>query len=120
MYNLFLIIGWSVLIRTRRPDRWGPRCGIDGLGQYKTPDMLESVRDGLLRPGGAFFQIGLDCVMSHHQSPHKKTLHIPVLILAGKFNMEFLPTISPTKAFPVAQQICPNLHKIVPSRVILN
>ncbi len=47
-------------------------------------------------------------------SPHRRALHIPVQILAGKFKMEFLPTISPTKAFPVAQ-ICPNLHKIVPS-----
>ena len=48
------------------PDLWGmgglgsgPRCGIDGLGQYKTPDMLEPVRDGLWRPGEAFYQIGL-------------------------------------------------------------
>ena len=44
-------------------------------------------------------------------SPHRKTMHIPVQILAGKFKMEFLPTISLTKAFPVAQ-IGPNLHKI--------
>ena len=47
-------------------------------------------------------------------SPHRRALHIPVQILAGKFKMEFLPTISLTKAFPVAQ-IHPNLHKIVPS-----
>ena len=72
----------------------GPRYGTDSLGQYKTLDMLESVRDGLWRPGGAFFQIGLGCVMSHHQSPHRRALHIPVLILAGKFKMEFLPTVS--------------------------
>ena len=26
----------------------------------------DSVRDGLRRPGGAFFQIGFGCVMSHH------------------------------------------------------
>ena len=76
--------------------------------------MRESVRDGLWRPGGAFFQIGLGCVMSHHQSPHRRALHIPVLILAGKFKMEFLPTVSHWKGFPVAQ-ICPNLHKIVSS-----
>ena len=76
--------------------------------------MLESVRDGLWRPGGAFFQIGLGCVMSHHQSPHRRALHIPVLILAGKFKMEFLPTVSHWKGFPVAQ-ICPNLQKIVSS-----
>ena len=89
----------------------GPRCGTDGLGQYKTPDMPDSVRDGLWRPGGAFFQIGLGCMMSHHQ---RRALHIPALILAGKFKTEFLPNISLSKAFPVAQ-ICPNLHKIVPS-----
>merc|ERR1712020_531963 len=47
-------------------------------------------------------------------SPHRRALHIPVQILAGKFKMEVLPTTSLTKAFPVAQ-ICPNLHKIVPS-----
>ena len=69
----------------------GPRCGIDGLGQYKTYGTVQSVRDGLWRPGGAFFQIGLGCVMSHHQSPHRRALHIPVLILAGKFKMELLP-----------------------------
>ena len=40
-------------------------------------------------------------------SLHRRALQIPVQILAGKFKMEFLPTISPTKAFPVAQ-ICPN------------
>merc|ERR1711923_441894 len=44
----------------------GPRCGTDGLGQYKTPGMWHSVWDGLWRPGGAFFQIGFGCVMSHH------------------------------------------------------
>ena len=92
----------------------GPRCGIDGLGQYKTHGTVQSVRDGLWRPGGAFFQIGLGCVMSHHQSPHRRALHIPVLILAGKFKMEFLPTVSHWKGFPVAQ-ICPNSHKIVSS-----
>ena len=47
-------------------------------------------------------------------SSHRRALHIPVQILAGKFKMEVLPTISLTKVFPVAQ-ICPNLHKIVPS-----
>ena len=66
-------------------------------GHYKTPDMRESVhsvQDGHWRPGGAFFQIGLGCVMIHHQSPQRKALHIPVLILAGKFKMEFLTTVS--------------------------
>ena len=46
---------------------WGRVQGVgDRVGQYKTPDMLESVRYGLWRPGGAFFQIGLGCEMSHH------------------------------------------------------
>ena len=44
-----------------------------------------AIRDGLWRPGGAFFQIGLGCVMSHH--------HIEA-ILAGNFKMQFLPTTS--------------------------
>ena len=56
---------------------------------------------GLWRPGGAFFQIGLGCVMSHHQAPQRRALHIPVLILAGKFKMAFLPTARLTKAYPV-------------------
>ena len=47
-------------------------------------------------------------------SLHRRALHIPVQILAGKFKIESLPTISLTKAFLVAQ-ISPNLHKIVPS-----
>ena len=75
-----------------------------------------SIWDGLWRPGGAFFQIGLGCVMSHHQSPHRRALHIPFLILAGEFKMEFLPTVSHLKGFLVAQ-ICPNLHKLVSSSI---
>ena len=45
-------------------------------------------------------------------SSHRRALHIPVQILAGKFKMEFLPTISLTKAIAVAQ-ICPNLHALL-------
>ena len=67
--------------------------------------MPDSVRDGLWRPGGAFFQIGLGCVMSHHLSPYRRALHIPVLILAGKLKMEFLQTVSKSRAIA---QICPN------------
>ena len=62
----------------------GPRYGIDGVGQYKTHGTVHSVRYGLWRPGEAFFQIGLGCVMSHHQSPHRGALHIPVVTSAGK------------------------------------
>ena len=38
-------------------------------------------------------------------SPHEMALHIPVQILAGKFKMEFLLTVSLTKAFPVVSLI---------------
>ena len=38
-------------------------------------------------------------------SPHRRALHISVQILAGKFKMELLPTISLIKAFPVAQML---------------
>ena len=86
----------------------GPRCGTDGLGQYKTPDMPDSVRDGLWRPGGAFFQIGLGCVMSHHHTEGLCTFLFK--FLAGNLIME----VGLTKPFPVAQ-IRPNSHKIVSS-----
>ena len=36
-------------------------------------------------------------------SLHRRALHIPNQILAGIFKKEFLPTVSFTKAFPVAQ-----------------
>ena len=79
-----------------RPLRPKQRVGSDRPWHKESHDMRDSVWDGLWRPGGAFFQIGLGCVMSHHQSPHRRALHIPVLILAGKFKMEFLPTVSLT------------------------
>ena len=64
---LSLINNWIARGSLRMgPLRSGPRCGTDGLGQYKTPGMWHSVWDGLWRPGGAFFQIGFGCVMSHH------------------------------------------------------
>ena len=77
-----------------RPSRPKQRVGSERPWHKESHDMPDSVRDGLWRPEGAFFQIGLGCVMSHHQSPHRRALHIPVLILAGKFKMEFLPTVS--------------------------
>ena len=49
-----------------RAFKGGPRVGTEGLGQYKMPGMQDSIWDGLWRPGGAFFQIGLGSVMSHH------------------------------------------------------
>ena len=75
----------------------GPR-GIVGCVQgVEMLDLINMVHAVwffcLWRPGGAFFQIGLGCVMSNHQSPHKRALYIPVQILAGNFKMEFLPTV---------------------------
>ena len=45
-------------------------------------------------------------------SPHRRALHISVQTLAGKFKMEFLPTVGLTKA-----PIRPNLHKVVSSSI---
>ena len=70
------------------------KVGVRLIGIRKSHTEDYSAWDGLWRPGGAFFQIGLGCVMSHHQSPHRRAPHIPVLILAGKFKIEFLPTVS--------------------------
>ena len=71
----------------------GPGCGTDGLGQYKTHGTRHSVWDGFWRPGEAFFQIDLGCDESSPVTTHR-ALYIPVLILAGEFKMEFLPTVS--------------------------
>ena len=68
--------------------------GANRVGHQESGNTPAFRWDGLWRPGGAFFQIDLGCVMSHHKSPHRKALHIPVLILVGKFKMEFLPTVS--------------------------
>ena len=48
------------------------------------------------------------------QSKAKQRPQRPLTVILVKFKMEFLPTISLTKAFPVAQ-IRPNLQKIVSS-----
>ena len=68
--------------------------------------MLDSLQNGLWRPGGAFFQIGFGCVMSHH--------HIEGLcIFLFKFWRENSKWSScQQKAFPVVQ-IRPDSHKIV-------
>ena len=117
IYGSSLINNWNVRrLFDLGASGVGSKVWVLTLGVLEVNPEVESARDGLWRPGGAFFQIGLGCVMSHHQSPHRRALHIPVLILAGKFKMEFLPTVSHWKGFPVAQ-IRPNLHKIVYSRV---
>ena len=88
-----LIIGSYLVGCSGRLPRPKQRAGSERPWHKEFHDMRDSVRDGLWRPGGAFFQIGLGCVMSHHQSPHRRALHIPVLTLAGKFKIEFLPTV---------------------------
>ena len=91
----------------------GSKVWVRYLGVIKGHREGVAIRDGLWRPGGAFFQIGFGCVMSHHHREGLCTFLFKCLV--GKFKMEFLPTNSLTKAFPVTQ-ICPHLHKIVPSK----
>ena len=106
---------WICATRNAWTQVWmGSKVWVLTLGILEVNSEVDSLWDGLWRPGGAFFQMGFGFVMSHHQPPHKRAQHIPVLILAGKFKMEFLPTVSHWKGFPVAQ-ICPNSHKIVSS-----
>ena len=83
------------------------------LGWVNTRPMVPYSPYGMASGGQEkpFSRLALAVVMSHHI--HRRALHILFQFLAGKFKMEFLPTISPTKAFPAAQ-ICSNLHKIVP------
>ena len=92
------------------------KVGVRLIGVRKSHTEDYSAWDDLWRPGRAFFQIGLGCLMSHYLSPHKRALHIPVLILVGKFKMEFLPSVSHSKALPVAQ-IHPNSQKVVSSYI---
>ena len=44
----------------------GSKVWVLTIGVLEVNPERDSVRDGLWRPGGAFFQIGLACVMSHH------------------------------------------------------
>ena len=48
-------------------------------------------------------------------SPHRRALHIPVQIMARKFKMEFLPTISLLKAFPVYHRFVLTCMKSFPA-----
>ena len=65
-HHFFLIIGSLQGDWPQGPSRSGSRCGTGGLGQYKTHGLVLHFQKCLWRPGGSFFQIGLDCVMSHH------------------------------------------------------
>ena len=55
---------------------WGLVQGVGLMGQVNT--LMCGMASGGY-PGGAFFQIGFGCVMSHHQSAHRRALHIPVV-----------------------------------------
>ena len=44
----------------------GSKVWVLTIGVLVVNPERDSVWDGLWRPGGAFFQIGLGCVMSHH------------------------------------------------------
>ena len=46
----------------------GSKVGVLTIRVPEANPERDSVRDGLWRPGGAFFQIGLGCVMSHHHT----------------------------------------------------
>ena len=70
----------------------GSKVWVRYLGVIEGHPEGFAIRDGLWRPGGAFFQIGLGCVMSHHLSSHRRALHIPVLILAGNSKRIFFNT----------------------------
>ena len=78
----YLIIGWERVFKDLGASGVGSKVWVLTIGVLVVNHELDSIWDGLWRPGGAFFQIGLGCVMSHHQSPHGRALHIPVLILA--------------------------------------
>ena len=88
----YLIVGSYLVGCPGRLPRPKQRVGSERPWHKESHDMRDYVWDGLWRPGGAFFQIGLSRVMSHHLSPYRRALHIPVLILAGKLKMELLPT----------------------------
>ena len=49
-------------------------------------------------------------VTSYHLSPHRRALHIPVLILAGKFKIKFLSTVTEKDSL---------LHRFVQTRIKL-
>ena len=40
---LYLIIGWEVRVSRMGPLRSGPRGRTDGVGEYKTPGMQDSI-----------------------------------------------------------------------------
>ena len=88
--------------------------------------MRHSVWDGLWRPGEAFFQIGLGCVMSHHHIVGLCTFLLKFWredwkCISCQQNLYPVAQIrlnshkivySWIRTFPVAK-ICPNSHKII-------
>ena len=89
-----------------------PKGGNVRLGQYKNFGMVLGM---IFLPLEARRSLFPDWPwLCDESSPHRRALHIPVEIVAGNFKIEFLPTVSLTKAFPVAQ-ICPNTQKTFPA-----
>ena len=62
------MIGWEGKGRTQGLGASGVRSKVWVLTirVLEVNPHWDSVWDGLWRPGGAFFQIGFGCVMSHH------------------------------------------------------
>ena len=52
---LFLIIGWELRVSRMGPLRSGPRGITDGVSQYKTPGMQDSIRAQRGRARSALF-----------------------------------------------------------------
>ena len=67
-HHHYLIIRSYLVGCSERPPRPKQKVGSERPWHKESHDMPDSVRDGLWRPRGAFFQIGLGCVMSHQHT----------------------------------------------------
>ena len=70
-------------IRFKVWDRW--------VGSIQDPWTCASLPEMPLEARRSLFPDWL--WLCDESSPHRRALHIPVQILAGKFKMEFLPTV---------------------------
>ena len=55
LYHPYLIIGWELRVSRMGPLRSGPKGRTDGVGQYKTPGMRDSIRAQRGRARSALF-----------------------------------------------------------------
>ena len=68
-------------------------CGVlIDLGLKSCVDLCVTSRNDSGGQGEPFSRLAL-AVYCDDSSPHRRALQIPVYFLAGKFNMEFLPTV---------------------------